>query len=428
MINYLKKHWRGELDLGLSYWVNNLFFSLITVILTLLLTIFASNTVHLSLVLFIFIVWYLFIFFIFTPWVLVGLWRSASKHIEKYHVYFWANVVRVLVVLGVIRTVMAFIDSAYPQMLGYYRLLVGKSEVPHYLLSLEKNNTVLNITGGINLGLTSDFKEYVKKYPTIQTIKLESVGGLTSEARGVAKIVHEHHFDTLVTGSCLSSCTYIFASGKKRTLSTHGRLGFHRPAFKGVSEEVTDRLTVKDKALLREMGIEKEFIERIFKTPNSDILEVSVKELKRVGMVTNVVDTSNKFWAKNREELATLLVYSGVKREILEHNMTTVMRILYGTTKEALPLSVDDVTRWDNIIIDENAFTYEYTVLENSKIENLEHFKKVMKQNIKKNFCNDLLSVYLLKNGVTITSLYRYELDKKLLLKTEVSNCSEVER
>jgi hypothetical protein len=280
----------------------------------------------------------------------------------------------------------------------------------------------------MNLGLTRKVKEFVKQYPTLKTVKLESVGGLTSEARGVAKIVYDHHFNTFVSGNCFSSCTYIFASGKKRMLSTHGRLGFHRPAFDGVSEELTDKLIVKDRELLIKMGIDKGFINRIFRTPHADILEVSMEELKRVGMVTDVVVASNNFWFKSKEELGILLKYSGVSEEMLEKDITILMNKLYASTIKELPLKVDELTRWDKLIIEKSTFTYEYTILKNSQIKNLEHFRQRMSDNIKINLCDDLFSVYLLKHGVTILSIYRSEIEKKILVKEAVTECDKVKK
>ena len=424
--SYFKKHWRGELDLGISYWVNNILPSLLITLISWGLESLASNVTDMTYILIAFIFLYIFIFLIFAPWAYVGLWRSASNHIEKYNLFFWANVVRILVIIGVIRTVMLLINNAYPQSVGYFKLLTGTGDTPSYRIELENNNTRLKIVGGINLGLTNKVAEYMKQYPTIKDINLESVGGLTGEARGVAKIVQENNLDTYVYGNCLSSCTYIFVAGKKRTLSTHARLAFHRPAFVGVDDKEIEKLIVKDKQLFKEKGVNSVFIERIFSTPNSKILEVSNKELKEAGIVTDFVKVTNDFWKKSKKELALHLSYLGIKKNILEKDINVFMEFIYKDLQSSLPTKIDELTILDSVKIDKKSFKYEYLILERDKIENLKAFQVDMEKLLKMRSCHDLFSVYLLKNSVIIFHNYRDKIDNKLLASIEIKDCNDI--
>jgi len=424
--SYFKRHWRGELSLGVSYWVNNVLLSLIIALITMGLESLSSNIKYATFVLVGFILLYIFIFLIFAPWLYVGLWRSASNHIKKHHLYFWANVVRILVIIGVIRTGMLLVNNAYPQTVGYFQLLTGTSDTPSYRIALENNNTTLKIMGGINLGLTHEVAEYMKKYPTIKRIHLESVGGITGEARGVAKIVQEHHLDTFVDRHCMSSCTYIFVAGERRILSTHARLAFHRPAFSGVDDEVMERLVVKDRELFRQRGVDEAFIKRVFSTPNSEILEVSYEELKEVGVVTDLVEGHNNLWKKSKEELATLLEDSGVKKDILEKGIDEFMAFISKDLKASLPRKVDALTLLNSVKVDEKSFKYEYLILESDKIKNPQSFQAVMEKLLKVKSCNDLFSLYLLKNGVVISHNYRDKIDNRLLASVEIKDCNDI--
>jgi len=424
--SYFKRHWRGELDLGISYWVNNVLSSLIITLITFILESISSNVKYATFILVTFILLYLFIFLIFAPWVYVGLWRSATNHIKKHNLFFWANVVRILVVIGVIRTGMLLVNNAYPQTVGYFQLLTGTSDTPSYRIELENNNTTLKIAGGINLGLTNEVAKYMKQYPTIKRIHLESVGGLTGEARGVAKIVQENDLDTYVSGNCMSACTYIFVAGKRRVLSTHARLGFHRPIFAGVDETTMERLIVKDKQLFKERGVDAVFIKRIFSTPNSELLEVSHEELKEVGVVTDFVEGHNDFWKRSKKELATLLEDAGVKKDILERDINEVMEFVYKDLKASLPRRVDRLTILDSVKIEKTSFKYEYIILEREQIQNPKTFQKAMKKVLKVKSCNDLFSVYLLKNGVVISHSYRDKIDNTLLARIEIKDCNDI--
>jgi len=423
---YFKRHWRGELDLGTSYWVNTIFFSLLLTLISLGLGSLASNVTDMTYILVAFIFLYIFIFLIFAPWAYVGLWRSASNHIEKHNLLFWANVVRILVVIGVIRTIMSFVNDGYPQTVGYVQVLTGTGNIPSYSIKLENNNTRLKIVGGINLGLAHEVSEYMKQYPTIKSINLESIGGITSEARGVAKIVQENNLDTYVYGSCLSSCTYIFVAGKKRVLSIHARLGFHRPAFAGVDDNAMDKF-VADKKLFKEKGVDRAFIERIFSTPNSELLEVSYQELKKVGIVTDFVNVTNDFWSgKSKKELALLLEYAGVKKNILKKDINAFMEFIYKDLQSSLPERIDELTILDSVKVEEKSFKYEYFILESEKIKNLKGFQIGMEKLLKVKACSDLFSVYLLKNGVVIFHNYRDKIDNKLLASIEIKDCNDI--
>lgn len=426
--SYFKKHWRGELELATSYWINNVFFSLLIVLITLVLGIVASKVTNLTFILILLLLFYIFIFFVYTPWAYIGLWRSSSNHIKKNNRFFWANVVRILIVIGIFRTIMAFTNNAYPQMVGYFKILTGTDDIPNYIVSLENNNTALKIMGGIKLGLTKEVASYIKKYPTIKTIHLESIGGVTSEARGVAKIVQENSLDTFVTGNCMSACTYIFVSGKERILSTHAQLGFHRPYFVGVDDKAIDTLIVKDKELFKKQGVDRAFIERIFSTPNSEALQVPITELKDVGIVTKIINVPNYFWKKSKKELALSLESIGIKKAMLEKDISSLINIVYKDMKASLPIKIDKITILNLITVKEKSLTYEYSILKNNSIKDLKEFQKNMESNVKIETCNNLFAVYILKHGVEILHIYRDKIDNSLLVNIKIKDCQTLSK
>ena len=422
--SYFKKHWRGELDLAISYWVNNVFFSLLILLATLILEIVTSKMTNITFILIILILFYSFIFFIYAPWAYIGLWRSSSNHIKKNGRFFWANVVRIIIIIGVFRTVMAFVDNAYPQMVGFFKILTGTDEIPNYTISVENSDTTLKIVGGIKFGLTKDVTSYIKKYPNIKRIQLDSMGGRIREARGVAKIVEENGLDTYVFGICVSSCTYIFVSGKERVVSTYAKFGFHRPAFAGVDERAIDTLIVEDKKLFKKQGVDSAFIKRVFSTPNSQILEVSPQELKEVGVATKIVNVSNNFWEKSEKELEFLLESSGLKKNILEKNNKSLMDIAFTNMKASLPSKVDEITILNSVVVKEKSLKYKYSILRDNNINDLKEFQKTMQSLLQTRTCNDLFSVYLLKRGVVISHSYIDNIDKSLLADVEIRDCS----
>jgi len=89
-ISYISRHWRGQLSLVISYWVN-----IVTInILFSLLGSFITNPRIFSVLCGVYIIVFI--------WQIVGCWRSATNYIRTTGRRFWARVVQILLVIGVI--------------------------------------------------------------------------------------------------------------------------------------------------------------------------------------------------------------------------------------------------------------------------------------------------------------------------------------
>jgi hypothetical protein len=75
------------------------------------------------------------------------------------------------------------------------------------------------------------FRELLYQNPGVTKINLHSYGGSVNAGLEIARILEDYEIETVVTKECSSACTYIFLSGKKRTLATGAILGFHRPSW-----------------------------------------------------------------------------------------------------------------------------------------------------------------------------------------------------
>jgi len=84
--NYLSDHWRGNLPLILSFWVN---YVLLPVLMSFPVQLLSSNITK---GIFLLLIWVPF-----AIWSLVGVWRSASSHRNLLMAY----VVKAIVILGV---------------------------------------------------------------------------------------------------------------------------------------------------------------------------------------------------------------------------------------------------------------------------------------------------------------------------------------
>lgn len=422
LISYLKKHWRGELDLSISYWVNYFFISILLLLSKPIVNASIANIDDVIISMSARFSWYIFIYLILTPWLLVGLFRSASNHIKKNESRFWANVVRVIIFYNIFKIYIFFTSVVYHQYVSFYKLISGTSNIPPYSLALESNNTILSITGGINLGLKKKVQSYIKKYKTIRTIKLESTGGLTKEAKNVAKIIEDHKLNTLATGICASACSYIFIGGEERIVSPNARFMFHRPYIEGISDTILSANIKKDKQYFIQRGVDSDFVQKIFNTPNSTLLSVSNSELIDTGVATKIIDTPNTYWSNSKEELALKLRFFSPNQDIESQNFLASM---YEGENEKLPIMLDDITREEKIVINDKSIIEEFTILKSDEIENVDYFKNRMKESLNKDICNSLYHVYFLKNGVTFSFIYRGDKNNKLLARIDISNCDD---
>ncbi len=287
--SYFIKHWRGQLSLSVSYWVNNvllnLFFLLITTIAIDYID-FTTGTIFAPVS--IIFVWILA--FLLTVWSLVGLWRSADKNMEHNSISFWSTVVKFLVVIGWMQSFVYFINSGVPQVTEYTKIILGIDKTGDYNLEILNNDKELEVSGDINFGLTNDVKKYFKQYPNINVIHLNSKGGMIAEAKKLAGYFKNKDITTYSSQYCNSACVDIFLAGKHRYLNKNATLGFHQPYFPGLTKEEQDKMTYQQKQYYLKKGINKKFVDKAFSTPHNDMWVPSHYELLEAGVVHKVVD------------------------------------------------------------------------------------------------------------------------------------------
>ena len=110
MPKYLARHWRGELSLGLSFWINAF---LLSVMLSAAAGMWAGTDSFREQALNAWLL--LLIIATYTVWSLTGVWRAAGRSIVDAHnnipegSAFWAYVAKFVVVLVVLRTLTMYI-------------------------------------------------------------------------------------------------------------------------------------------------------------------------------------------------------------------------------------------------------------------------------------------------------------------------------
>lgn len=226
MVNYIQKHWRGELSLAVSFWINLLLINFVIRLVEKLLFYneVIKNPVIAARVSFVYAAFALLIIY---PWQFVGLWRACNYRIKTGGKRFWARATQVLVVLGFICT-LSNLNLSWPIYKDFFRIGFQKDEYGNYTLKLEKNNTLIHLQGGLCFGVSKDVTKLLKKYPEVEGIILDSYGGRIYEGRELAKIISTYGLDTYSLKGCYSAATTAFIAGKNRFLGIGANLAFHQ--------------------------------------------------------------------------------------------------------------------------------------------------------------------------------------------------------
>lgn len=344
ILSYFVKHWRGELSLGVSYWINNVLISTIIIgIITMTVEYidFTNNPVMPSIL--IILMWVTII--LLTPWILVGLWKSASNHISQYNKYFWPIIVKILAIIGWVQFVVISYQAGIPQIIEFSKIVLGKDSIPKYNISILNDGKELEISGGIRFGLTNEIEKYFIKYPNIKVLHLNSIGGRISESHKLYNFLKDKKLTTYTSLGCSSACVNVFLAGEYRFVSKNAYLGFHQPGFAGMSESDLYDTIRKEKNFYLDKNINADFVNKIFSTPNDDIWQPSHFELLNAGMIDKVVDgykfssTDLTIWSdikKLESDLLKTRLYQVIK--IYEPNeFDNILNILHSGIMEGMP-------------------------------------------------------------------------------------------
>ncbi|TNC80217.1 MAG: hypothetical protein C9356_14920 [Oleiphilus sp.] len=293
-MNYLKRHWQGELSLAQSFWVNLFLLNLVIRGLTFSLTndgLIANPATMAQVALTI----EAFALLVIYPWQIVGLWRAAQRHIAISTRTFLPRLVMLLIVFSMIGTINQ-VREGWPEYRDLYQIAFGIEVISDYSLELTSDSRLIHLNGGLAFGVSSDVRAMLLRHPEVEGIILNSIGGRIYEGRELAQLIAQRQLNTYTTEGCYSACGTAFISGTQRFLARGANLGFHQyqsgllsnPAHVDLSFEQE-----KDRAVFHKQGVTKEFIDRMFQTSHDDMWIPSVNQLLKSGVVHHLVDASD---------------------------------------------------------------------------------------------------------------------------------------
>ncbi len=249
-MNYIKKHYKGELPLYISFLLN---FLLVNVICGPLITesaeYFEQSIIGIRLF---FLLSFSYLFLVY-PWTIIGVFKSSKKAIIEKNKKTFAIIIQLIVILHI-----CFYIGVLRHSYNYYARLFDANFGNKQSFVIDKKRNIIKFNGYIKFGITSDFENYLKQNPDIKGLLINSRGGLARVANRLSKIIRENKLDTYSTVKCLSACTIVFASGNQRYKTKNSAIGFHKPDRNFEEYEVQTIL------LFKEQGIKKILLKNIY--------------------------------------------------------------------------------------------------------------------------------------------------------------------
>ena len=119
----------------------------------------------------------------------------------------------------------------------------------------------------------------------LRLVRLNSAGGLIDEGTAIADYIHHNGITTFLDrgDECSSICFLIWAAGKSRYHSANSTVGVHSARVEeGVyinPAKEAKKATANVVKILKEYGIPRPIIDKLLKTPSTELTYLTVEEL-----------------------------------------------------------------------------------------------------------------------------------------------------
>lgn len=283
---YWLRHWRGQLSLARSYWVNGALVNIgLSIGQAMLLALAESR--QLLLVSWAFIA-FVALAIVLRIWSFVGIWRSAGRHAERGGSPAWGLVARGLIVVAVIAFA-AQSPRLWQQVKEIALIATGNDPLGDPAkIEISRDGKSLTISGPIVSGVANDLNDRLASSPNVQTVVLNSNGGRIIEALAMADIIRARGLSTKVEENCESACTLIFLAGKERSASPLSAIGFHQPDFPAITESERQDMIRQARYDYRQAGIDAGFIDRIMAVPPQEMWYPKHDEMVDAGVINTI--------------------------------------------------------------------------------------------------------------------------------------------
>ncbi|HTF77647.1 MAG TPA: hypothetical protein VK620_25590, partial [Bradyrhizobium sp.] len=222
-----------------------------------------------------------------------GVWRSATRYRQRGK-RFWGGAAKALVLLGVAQLAANFVMVGTAQMAGIYEIVSGDARVGPHEFHILANGETLEFSGGITFGVTQELERFLNAMAGVRSVRLNSTGGRILEAQKMSDMIRSRDLATVVAVDCLSACTIVFLGGKERLMLPGARLGFHQPAFRGMTAGDRSAAIATEQLRLQGFGLSSAFAARATSASPSGMWYPDKDELVRERVVTRVLSPTQE--------------------------------------------------------------------------------------------------------------------------------------
>ncbi|MGJ5175435.1 RDD family protein [Bradyrhizobium oligotrophicum] len=288
--SYIMRHWRGQLSLPLSYWVNGMLLGClagfaIAAAGALLFDgeldgrpvagLIGALAIWLTLAL-------------LMLWQNVGIWRSAKAY-RASGGRGWDVVAKGMVVLAIGAGLWNFVSYGLPQIAEIEDVATGDQRMGPHRFQVLAYGEMLEFAGGIKFGVAREMADLLDAMPDVKTVRLNSQGGRIREAQRMSDLIKARGLSTLVEQNCLSACTIVFLGGTDRAIMWNARLGFHQPFYRGLRAADRRAAIELEESRLQKFGLSRDFAVRANQAEPSSMWYPETRELLRENVATRIV-------------------------------------------------------------------------------------------------------------------------------------------
>ena len=266
---YMLAHWRGELPLAQSYWVN-VFLIGAALLIVEAMSVPLLRAQHISLTtLLILMAVYTPIRLVITVWQVVGTFRSAAMTGGGWAVV--ANIVMILAVIGTIGN--GFSTAKSIQAIAH--AAAEQRRFNDFTVSLAPDGRGILAKGSMGVGFADAVQAAFAKYPDQHRLLLDSRGGDVDNGMQL----HDYlagHGDIVVEVDhlCASSCTLAFVGASQRLIGPLAKMGFHQMRSM-IDSSYSKQMVITDqdsfKGFMSKLGASQGFIDMAFAKQGEDV-------------------------------------------------------------------------------------------------------------------------------------------------------------
>ncbi len=144
--NYFSRHWRGELSLPKSYWLNS--YGLTAILVLIGITIGMADFTSYPMFTALLYIGFWMLLAASQVWLTVGIVRSARKYSANYPLKSgWGTAAVIFSALGFLSTLSVLIKDGIPQIIGFAEIFSTAAQQKTYSTQLLRNSTEIELSG-----------------------------------------------------------------------------------------------------------------------------------------------------------------------------------------------------------------------------------------------------------------------------------------